>query len=586
MSRYHHGAQLQADGQSTLFRLWAPDASRVDLVHPTASPQGMAQTKEGWFELKTYCPAGSLYAYLIDGQLQVPDPASRRQQDSVHGFSVVCDPQSYQWKNNQWYGRPWEETVLYEIHAGACGGYKGVSQQLSDLAQLGITAIELMPVAAFSGTRNWGYDGVLPYAPATCYGSPDELKALIDQAHGLGLMVFMDVVYNHFGPDGNYLHCYASAFFRQDQPTPWGAAIDFSRQEVREFFIENALMWLQEYRCDGLRLDAVHAIPDLDFLTELATRLKQACPAPRKIHLVLENEHNKASLLGKDFTAQWNDDGHNILHALLTNETQGYYLDFSDDRTEKLAQLLREGFIFQGQLDRHQRARGEPSGHLAPTAFVLFLQNHDQVGNRAFGERLITLVKSAALRAATTLVLLSPMIPLLFMGEPWGSRKPFLFFTDYQGELAEAVRQGRRNEFSEFAEFSDPSIRAQIPDPNAKSTYQASFPDFPAMEGSDHRAWQALYRHLLHLRHKNLVPYLADAAVQTVEVLGDACVSACWQLGERRRLRIDINLGAKVIPAPPAAQSWLFYSNPRDLQSTDLPAFTTRVYLERERCHG
>ncbi|RRW38150.1 malto-oligosyltrehalose trehalohydrolase, partial [Stutzerimonas stutzeri] len=442
----HHGPELLDDG-TTRFRIWAPDAQNVSLIVVGAQTLPMTANEDGWYSIDAPYGAGTLYRFLIDDELQVPDPASRAQAGDVHAPSLVVDTSSnYLWRNPNWLGRPWEETVLYEMHVGLYGGFAAMEQHLADLAELGVTAIELMPIAEFPGDRNWGYDGVLPYAPEAAYGSPEELKHLIDTAHGLGLMVFLDVVYNHFGPDGNYLGRYAKHFFRHDQQTPWGDGIDFRRREVRDFFIDNTLMWLLDYRFDGLRFDAVHAIPDRSFLTELAERVHASVEPGRHVHLVLENEDNRASLLTAGFTAQWNDDGHNVLHALLTDESQGYYADYHQDATTKLARFLGEGFIYQGQSNRRGEARGEPSGHLPPTSFVLFLQNHDQTGNRAFGERLVSLADADALRAATAVLLLSPMVPLLFMGEEWGARQPFLFFTSHHGELADAVREGRRNE--------------------------------------------------------------------------------------------------------------------------------------------
>ncbi|MEN0107505.1 MAG: malto-oligosyltrehalose trehalohydrolase, partial [Pseudomonas sp.] len=506
-SRPAHGA-LYLDQSTTRFALWAPDATSVEVVFADGATQALKQEAHGWFRRELPCEPGSAYAYRIDGKQQVPDPASRAQQGDVHGFSLVTDPGAYRWQHPAWRGRPWHESVLYEVHVGLLGGYAGVQQRLAELAELGITAIELMPLNQFPGQRNWGYDGVLPFAPHNAYGTPDELRQLIDTAHGLGLMVFVDVVYNHFGPDGNYLGLYAKDFFRDDISTPWGPAIDFRQPPVRDFFIENALMWVQDYRVDGLRFDAVHAISETDFLVEMAQRLRAAVPLERHLHLVLENEHNSAELLQAGFDAQWNDDGHNTLHVLLTDEHEGYYQDYCQAPTEKLARCLQQGFVYQGQLNRHGRPRGEPSGHLPPTAFVLFLQNHDQVGNRAFGERLATLCDPDALKAATVLLLLSPMIPLLFMGEEWGSRQAFLFFTDHHDELGLAVRDGRRNEFKDFAVFQDKAIRDSIPDPNKLGTFTSSLPDYAPDIDPTHQAWRIYYRKLLELRHELIVPRL------------------------------------------------------------------------------
>jgi len=577
----HHGPE-RLDESRVRFRLWAPDARSVSLVIEGRDAQPMQCDDDGWYSLEAEACAGTHYRFLIDDELVVPDPASRAQSADVHDDSVVVDPNAYPWRHASWRGRPWHETVLYELHVGACGGYAEIERRLPALAELGVTAIELMPLAEFPGDRNWGYDGVLLYAPEASYGTPEQLKQLIDTAHGLGLMVLLDVVYNHFGPDGNYLHRYARHFFRHDQQTPWGDAIDFRRREVRDFFIDNALMWLMEYRFDGLRLDAVHAIPDRSFLVELAERVRAETEPDRHVHLVLENEDNRASLLAQGFTAQWNDDGHNVLHTLLTDERQGYYADYYEGASDKLVRLLGEGFIYQGQQNRRGESRGEPSAHLPPTAFVLFLQNHDQTGNRAFGERLIGLADPDALRAATAVLLLSPMIPLLFMGEEWGAREPFLFFTSHHGELADAVREGRRGEFAEFSEFADERTRERIPDPNAVGTFEASRPDYAKRELPGHAEWLQLYRQLLRLRHQVLVPRLANSRFAGARALGEAAAWAEWQLGDGSRLQLALNLGTQARPLPqraPAAQL-LFSSRDETADPGEtLPAHTARIYL-------
>jgi len=580
-----HGA-YPLGPSTTRFSLWAPDAKSVGLL-VAGENIPMQAHEDGWYSIEAPYAAGTQYRYLIDGELEVPDPASRAQAGDVHQPSVVVDPLAYRWRNLEWQGRPWHETVLYELHVGAYGGYAHIEQRLGELAELGVTAIELMPLAEFPGDRNWGYDGVLPYAPEASYGTPEQLKQLIDTAHGHGLMVFLDVVYNHFGPDGNFLGRYASPFFRHDQHTPWGDAIDFRRREVREFFINNALMWLNEYRFDGLRLDAVHAIPDLDFLVELAKRVRGETEPGRHVHLVLENEHNRASLLEQGFTAQWNDDGHNVLHTILTGESQGYYAEYNQDATDKLARFLGEGFIYQGQKNRRGEPRGEPSAHLSPTSFVLFLQNHDQTGNRAFGERLINLSDPDALRAATAVLLLSPMIPLLFMGEEWGSRQPFLFFTSHHGELADAVREGRRGEFAEFAEFADAETRARIPDPNAVETFEASRPDFSSAGEPSHAEWLAYYRTLLQIRHAEILPRLAGARFFGAAALGKAAVLARWKMADGSTLRLELNLGTASVPLTVTRGSArLLFSN-RDMSdgrfAGQLPARTAAIYLDESQ---
>ena len=370
----------------------------------------MAPRGEGWFELVTgEARPGSRYLFELPDGLRVPDPASHRQAEDVHGASIVVDPAAYAWRHADWKGRPWHEAVIYELHVGSFspeGDFAGVARRLPGLAELGITAVELMPIADFPGGWNWGYDGVLPYAPDSRYGTPEDLKALIDTAHGLGLMIFLDVVYNHFGPEGNYLHRYAPQTFTDRHHTPWGSAIDFSRPPVREYFADNAAYWIEEFRFDGLRLDAVHAIIDdrsPHMLEMIAARARAAAGPDREVHLILENEHNTASLLDGGlgtrpdrFEAQWNDDFHHAAHVLLTGESAAYYADYAERPVALLGRSLAEGFVYQGEVSAYRgRPRGEPSAHLPPTAFVNFLQNHDQIGNRGFGDRLTQLSDSA-----------------------------------------------------------------------------------------------------------------------------------------------------------------------------------------------
>lgn len=546
------GAQVVEEGR-TRFVLWAPGAHRVDVEVEGLPSVTMAKADDGCVMADMPCGHGARYRYRVfeEGDEQgslVPDPAARAQSGDITGPSVVIDPQHYAWKSSDWQGRPWHETVLYELHVGTLGGFKGVRQYLPYLAELGVTAIELMPVAEFPGARNWGYDGVLPYAVEASYGSPDDMKALIDEAHALGLMVFLDVVYNHFGPDGNYLASYAAPFFRDDLVTPWGPSIDFRQAMVRRYFIDNALMWLEEYCLDGLRFDAVHAISEQDFLVELAETIRSRIDPERHVHLVLENEGNTASLLNqRHFTAQWNDDWHNVMHVLLTDEQEGYYSDFIDNATPRLARCLSEGFIFQGHRSRHGHCRGEPSAHLAPTAFVIFLQNHDQTGNRALGERLSVLTDADSLAAATVLLLLSPMVPLVFMGEEWGSTRPFLFFTEHQEELAQAVREGRRAEFADFSAFLDEKTRERIPDPNALATFKDSIPDFDARETPPYSTGLERYRTLLALRHQYIVPRLQDAVALGADVVGDKAVVARWRMNDDSQLVIAFNLGQQPV---------------------------------------
>jgi maltooligosyltrehalose trehalohydrolase len=544
-----YGAQVS--NGTTRFSLWAPDAKKVSVKLASAAEPIPLQAQNGWFSAHVPCCHGSDYCFVIDDQLQVPDPAAYAQPGNLHGMSRVIDHSLYPWNSTEWLGLPWHQTIIYELHVGALGGFKAVEKRLPFLAGLGITAVELMPVNQFPGERNWGYDGALLFAPANAYGTPDDLKSLIDTAHALGIMVFVDVVYNHFGPDGNYLASYASGFFREDTHTAWGAAIDFRRTEVRDFFCENALMWILDYRVDGLRLDAVHAISEKNFLLELALRIRSSVPNNRHVHLVLENEENSALLLEKGFNAQWNDDGHNVLHHLLTQEKESYYADYCENPTEKLARCLSEGFIYQGEVTRRGHRRGESSKHLPPTSFILFLQNHDQVGNRAFGERLTQLANRDALKAATALVLLSPMIPLLFMGEELGSDQPFYYFTDHNTDLAALVREGRRNEFADFAHFADAQIRERIPDPNAPQTFTDSCLTYDNCNKPAQLEWQDHYRNLLSLRHIEIIPRLPGSHAKCAYPLAPGAVSAIWHMGDGSVLRLDVNLSGTTVAAEP-----------------------------------
>ncbi len=576
------GASLGAAGE-VQFRFWAPAQETVSVAIEGGALVPMQRSADGWFAATlpagTGQGAGLRYRYRLSDGTLVPDPASRAQPDDVHGPSMVVDATAYQWRNPGWQGRPWRETVLYEFHAGALGGFRGVMKHLPRLKELGVTAVELMPVSDFPGRHNWGYDGVLPYAPDSAYGTPDDLKALVDAAHDHGLMIFLDVVYNHFGPDGNYLSLYAPQFFREDRHTPWGPAIDLRRPEVRAYFTENVLYWLMEYRFDGLRFDAVHAIENQDWVDEMAAAVRATAEPGRHVHLVLEH-HNDASHLAKDCDAQWNDDGHNALHVLLTGEHGGYYEDYADRPADKLARVLAEGWAYQGEPSAYLGGkRGTPSRDLPPTAHVLFLQNHDQTGNRAFGERLTVLADPDALEAAIALVMLCPQIPLIFMGEEVASRTPFLFFTDHGAELAEAVRKGRREEFKSFPEFQDPHRRETIPDPNAPKTFQDSVPVADPEHGA---ARFALYQRLIALRLAEIAPRLDGARAIEARACGDRAVAAGWRLGDGATLALATNFGSDpvVIPVPTGRLLFETQGAGRLAQSGSLPAHSTVCFLD------
>ncbi len=586
MTQFRHtlpfGAEPDGSG-STRFRLWAPNAESVTLEIDGAAPIPMRDAGDGWREATAPCGPGARYRYRLPDGLVVPDPASRMQDGDVHDASVVVDAAAYRWRSAGWMGRPWHEAVLYEVHPGAMGGFDGIRARLPALKELGVTAVELMPIADFPGRHNWGYDGVLPFAPDAAYGPPDALKALVDEAHELGLMVFLDVVYNHFGPDGNYLHAYAGSFFRDDIHTPWGVAIDFRRDAVRQYFTQNALYWLNEYRFDGLRFDAVHAISPPDFLEELARAIRAGVEPGRQVHLVLEHEGNKASLLAPGlFDAQWADDWHHCVHVLLTGESEGYYEDFQHP-AEQLARCMAEGFAYQGEVSPHRgQTRGEPSAHLPTTAFVICLQNHDQIGNRAFGERLAALTTPAKLRAAAALLLLSPFVPLLFMGEEWATEAPFLFFTDHNDELAKLVREGRRKEFQKFAAFTDPARRETIPDPNAVATFAASVPDPAEARTGDHAAMRTLYAELLALRHHFVTPGIPGCRSEGAEAIGPKAAVGRWRLGTGGLLTLAINLGDAPVPVGPLAGEMLWSTGERMslvVPEGALPADTAVAFL-------
>jgi malto-oligosyltrehalose trehalohydrolase len=552
----------------TRFRLWAPNEPRV-AVEFDGQSLPMAPQPDGWFEAQARCGPGAAYLYRLASGQAVPDPASRAQATDVHGPSLVVDPESYRWRHPEWTGRPWPETVLYELHVGTYGGFAGVAADLDRLAGLGITAVELMPVSDFPGTRNWGYDGVLPFAPDRAYGAPDELRALIDAAHERRLMMFLDVVYNHFGPDGNYLGLYAPQFFRNDIKTPWGTAIDLRQPAVRRFFIENALYWLTEYRFDGLRFDAVHAIADQQWLDEMAAEIRRTVTG-RHVHLVLEHDGNEAEHLRHGYAGQWNDDAHHVLHVLLTGESDGYYSDYARAPAQKLARCLAEGFVYQGEPSAYRKGekRGTPSADLPPTAFVLFLQNHDQIGNRPLGNRLTTLAHPDALKAAITLQLLAPNIPLLFMGEERMSRAPFQFFTDFHGDLATAVCEGRRREFASFTRFSG----EDIPDPNAVGTFERSKVP-PTGDDSFHRA-------LLDVRAREIVPRLAGTRTIEAAPIGDTAVTARWRLGDGAVLALAANFGEQPCTVDRSRGRCLFSSRGGALEGVRLGGRSTVVFLE------
>jgi maltooligosyltrehalose trehalohydrolase len=580
------GAAVQGD--AAVFRLWAPSARRVELLlHRPGEATGITlagRDPDGWCEVRAEgIAAGQRYQWRIDGELVVPDPASRCNPQGPHEPSMLIDPLAFAW-DEDWRGRPWHEAVFYQVHIGTWtpqGTFVAAIDRLPELAAIGITAVQLMPLADFPGEFGWGYDGVLPFAPYHAYGTPDDLKRFVQAAHRLGLMVFGDLVCNHFGPDGNYLHAYAAPFFTQRHTTAWGDAIDFSQDAVRAFHVDHALYWLHEYRFDGLRFDAVHAIVDArrpDILQEISERVRDACRG-RHVHLVLENDSNDPSRLAAPDTpgryeAQWNGDLHHTLHVLLTGEQDGYYGEY-DQPLAQAARCLSRGFARQGGPHNAPQAppRRAAEGDVPLGALVQCLQNHDQIGNRAFGERLALLADPAALRLATAIVLLMPSPPLLFMGEEYGATQPFLFFADWQGELREAVRRGRCAEFAHFARHAQAAREGRLPDPCSRETFERCKLDPAEAVAPAAVAARATISELLALRASQIVPRLQRLAARGHEAsVRGTLIELRWRFvtaaddeardphrgpAPARWLQMQANLGAEplsVAAPPPTAE--------------------------------
>jgi malto-oligosyltrehalose trehalohydrolase len=546
---------------ATRFRLWAPSASAVALVRPDREPVAMREAGDGFYEaLVDGAGPGDRYRFRI-GERDVPDPASRQQETDAEGWSVVRRALPPPRRDVV---RPWHEAVIAEVHVGtvsAEGTFTGLGERLGHFAEAGYTALEIMPLNEFVGTRNWGYDGVLPFAPDRSYGTPEELRALVDAAHDHGLAVLIDVVYNHFGPAGNHLHHYAEAFFAADETTPWGPAIALDNPIVRAFFCDNVAMWLEEYDADGLRFDAVHAFRTDGagtFMAELASTARRIKP---NAHLVLENDSNEARWLVRDpegrprhFTAQWNDDFHHVFYVAAGCDRSGHYGDYGDDPVGRAGRVLAEGFAYQGEVSaRRKAARGEPSRHLPPEAFVSFVQNHDQIGNRPVGDRLTELLEPDALACLRFATMMSPHTPLFFMGEEAGLTTRFPFFCDFSGELADAVRKGRREEFSDiFGLHEGPA--EELPDPLEPSTFAAAKIPWAVMETEPFRSALAAFRELAAARRRIVWPLAASGFREAVVAREGTAQRVSWQF-RAGTLVMAINLGAGdgAIPAPDAA---------------------------------
>ncbi len=549
------------------FRVWAEGQQQLTL-RLAERDLPVTAVGNGWFQIDVPgVTHGTEYQFVLQDGMAVPDPASRAQKGDVNGPSVVIDPGRYQPINPDWAGRPWEETVIYELHIGTFtpqGTFRAAIDKLPYLAELGITQLEVMPVSQFGGSRGWGYDGVLLYAPHSAYGTPEDFHAFIDAAHGLGLSVVLDIVLNHFGPEGNYLPLLSPAFFDAQRMTPWGNGIAYEREPVRHYILDAPLFWLTEYRLDGLRFDAIDQIKDTaskHILQQIAETIREALP-DRHIHLTTEDSRNVIFLHPRDekgatplFTAEWNDDFHNAAHVFATGETHAYYQDFAFEPEKKFARALAEGFVYQGEVSLQTgHSRGVECNTQPPTFFVDFIQNHDQTGNRAQGERLITLAGADKTRVLLAALLLSPHIPLLFMGEEYGETNPFLFFTDFHGDLAKAVREGRAKEFTGHSGHD-----GDVPDPNDEQTFARSKLDWHNVTTAQGKSWLRFTRSLLVLRHRYLVPLLRPGGTVEGKIVKTApgMVAVSWSF-PTGTLSLALNIGNKPVDVPALAGETLF----------------------------
>jgi maltooligosyltrehalose trehalohydrolase len=508
------GARLTAAG--VRYCLWAPDHPQVSVeIEPAAGGTlrtlKLTRAPDGYHSaIDAAGDAGDAYAYRIGGGNPLPDPASRAQQTDVHGRSLVVDPKTFAWSDAGWQRPAFRDLVIYELHLGTFtpgGTFRAAIERLPYLKDLGITALEIMPVGDFPGKWNWGYDGVLIYAPARCYGSPDDFRALVDAAHRHGLAVLLDVVYNHFGPDGNYLTAYSRDYFNQRHHTPWGDAFNFDTSTagpVREFFRANPAYWMEEFHIDGFRLDATHEIKD-NSMPHILAEMTASVHA-RGGYVIAEDSRNLSTIItptsddGIGFDGVWADDFHHAARVMHTGEKHAYFADF-EGTMDEVTTALRDGWIYNGQFSKlMNESRGSIGSHLPPQSFVHCLSNHDQTGNRALGERLHQLIPPAAYRALSMLLCLSPATPMLFMGQEFGAGTPFQFFTDHHDELGRAVTKGRRKEFASFPEFSKPEAQKKIPDPQAESTFLNSKLNWSELDAKPHQQLLALYRECLKLR--------------------------------------------------------------------------------------
>ncbi len=562
------------------FRIWAPTTSRAEVViyHDDGEVASLLAPESGGYHsgVVPTASAGARYRLRLDGTLY-PDPASRCQPEGVHGPSEVVDPDAFRWSDASWKGITLDALSIYELHIGTFterGTFDSAIERLADIAALGVTAIEVMPIGSFSGARNWGYDGVALYAPAAPYGGPEGFRRFVDAAHARGLGVILDVVYNHFGPEGNYLPAITGGrFFTDRHKTPWGDAINYDGPDsdaVREFVLQNALHWAHEFHVDGLRLDATHAIIDespVHLLQELATQL-HGLDRPRL--LIAEDERNERRVVlpteagGYGLNAVWADDFHHQVRRLTAGDSEGYFRSYTGSIADVVT-TLEKGWFYEGQwAEHHEAERGTPAAGLPPGAFVHCIQNHDQVGNRALGDRITEGVPLPVYRALTAMLLVSPYTPMLWMGQEWAAGSPFQFFTDHPEELGRLVTEGRREEFKHFSAFADESTRARIPDPQAERTFTDSKLRWHERERAPHRGILELHRELLRMRREEPALRNPARAGFAVAALGDRTLAIRRSADSAEALiavihfgeALELDLGAATVTQPAPATRW------------------------------
>jgi len=581
------GPHFCKDG-STVFRLWAPAESTLAL-EIDGCRVSMERQDEGWFAVRLDSqPVGALYAFVLSDGRRVPDPASRFQPLGVNGPSLLCEPDRFEWRQADWCGRPWQEALFYELHVGTFtreGTYNAAIEHLPRLAEIGFTAIELMPIAQFPGRCGWGYDGVFQFAPHNAYGTPDDLRRFVDAAHKLGLMVFLDVVYNHFGPEGNFLPQYAPGFFHSEDPTPWGSRIAFEEPAVRSYFIGNVLHWLQAYRFDGLRLDAVDQIADAGtphILRKISDTV-HAVFTDRQVHLVVENPSNGGDLLAANenghrlFAADWNDEFHHAMHVAVTGEAEGHYARYKERPWRQVKHTLAEGYLDQGKVTAGPVL--PHSASLPPMAFVHFLQNHDQVGNRALGDRLHASIDPKVHCLLTEILFLSPQIPMVFMGDDHLSDRPFRFFADYNGDLATDIHRNRFKEAENFGGYPAGAGPEDIVDPNDWATFTSSKLDWSNLDAPDRLEWRAFMTRLIEIRRRYIVPLLADArgCAGTVISQTDTELFIDWRLnGGLLQLRANASDEPRALGADLGD---LVYARCPDGANKEVRAWSTHLFV-------